>query len=287
MNIKFSAYIILFAGLAIGIQSCKKEPLVTAPPVSEFLSPATGSFFITSAVGSTFKIPVGVSSVSSVDRTITYTVKSPTGAASGSQYTLGKATVTIPAGKATDSIVVNGIFAGYAGSRVDTLIFTMSGGDVQASTFANVYTLVLRKSCDVIGANIIGDYSNSTDTYNGTASTMPNYKATISDFKAINSTSATVIIRNIGATSDNGWGPFDVSDGAITPGITATLNYADPANLTVTIATQSYFDGGFPSITTITGTGKFSSCDNTFVISCSVKYGGNGNTYKHVSYLNR
>lgn len=284
--VNYLAFILFVAGTAClsGCDKSEQYDIITPPPQSHFL--ATGStYYITNDPNTVFKIPVGTSNVSQTNRTINVSVSSPTGAASGSQYTLASSNVTIPAGKAVDTLSVKGLFAGYTSTRVDTLVFTLSGGDLPAGS-SNIYRLVLRKACDVVGANLVGNYTRSTDTYNGAPSTSPNYTAVISNFTPVNATSATVIIKNLGATSDNGWGPFAATDPVIATGITATLNYADPGKLTVTIANQNYF-GTTSSMSTITGTGTFSACDNTFAITCNVRYAVNGNTYTHVSLLNK
>ncbi|HVG14237.1 MAG TPA: hypothetical protein VM935_04720 [Chitinophagaceae bacterium] len=274
--------------LFFGIMSCKKQETLIAPAAAGFTATTTtATYFIQNTPGSVYKIPIGVTSASKVDRTINFTVTSPTGAVAGSQYTVTSSSVTIPAGKVVDSISVKGLFAGYAiPGRRDTLVFTITGGDITPSSYANVFKLVLLKSCDVVAANLIGNYANSTDTYNGAASTRPNYNASISGWTPMTATSATVIFKNIGATSDNGWGPFSAADGSLNPGITATLSWSDPGNQTISIASQNYFNDGTGN-STITGTGSFSSCDQTFTIVANVKYAGNGNTYTHISTLKR
>jgi hypothetical protein len=271
---------------SVTMLGCKKEEVLTIPPQEAHFNGATGTYFVTSDPNSSFKIPVGLTTVSSSARTISYTVSSPTGATAGAQYNITGNTVTIPAGQAVDSIVVRGIFAGFSSTRVDTLVFTINSADVAAAEFNREYRLVLRKSCDVVPANIMGNYTRSTDIYNGNPSSRPNYTANISNFTQVTATTATVVIKNLGATSDNGWGPFSATDPATNPGITATLNYSNPANLTVTIANQNYFNDG-SGMSTITGTGTFSACDNTFRITCTVRYAGNGISYNHISLLNK
>lgn len=278
---------LVFILILISITSCKKQTTLIAPSVAEFTAPASTATYFISTTPAAYKIPIGVTSAANENRTINFTVSSPTGAAAGTQYTLSSSSVTIPAGKVVDSISVNGLFGGYTTpGRRDTLVFTITGGDVAPSTYGNVFKLVMLKSCDVVAANLIGNYANSTDTYNGAASAKPNYTATVSNWTSVSATSATVIIKNLGATSDNGWGPFSSTDASLNPGLTATLNWADPANMTVTIPLQNYFDDGSGN-STINAAGTFSSCDQTFRIVANVKYAGNGNTYTHTSIFKR
>jgi hypothetical protein len=283
---------VLFAAIVLfTIGACKKNNLVVdkevvPPSFAKFNSTTFTSTYYVSSNNTPFKIPVGITAVADKDRTVTFTYASSTGAAQGTQYT-APTSLVIPAGKALDSLTIQGIYAGYpSSSKIDTLKVTIASGDVAASAYNNVYTVIMRKYCDVDGANLVGDYANSTDTYNGGASSKPNYTATISNWTPLTPTSASVVIKNLGATSDNGWGPFDVTDGAITPGLTATLDWSNPANFSVTIPQQNYFGSG-SAISTITATGTFSSCDNTFNIVAKVKYAGNGSTYTHTSIFRR
>ena len=268
------------------IFSCKKQETPIPPPVAKF-STTTGNYFVVNSSSSSFKIPVSVTAATNVDRTINYTVTSPSGAAAGSQYVALPGSIVIPAGKVIDSIELKGLFSGYPTStRKDTLDIKITGGDIPIAGYNNSFRLIMQKFCDVVPANLTGDYTRSTDTYNGAASTNPNYTANISAWTPVNATSATIMIKNMGATSDNGWGPFASTDAALNPGIKATLDWSNPANLTVNIASQNYFNDGSGN-STVTGSGTFSSCDQTFTISFTVKYAGNGNNYTSVARLRR
>lgn len=281
--------------IVAAINGCTKDNTIIIPSVSKFVAPSTtynttslayvNSYYITNSTSSVFKIPVGITTPASVDRKITFVASSSTGAASGVQYTLPSSTVTIPAGKVVDSLAVNGIFAGYPTGRKDTLTLSISGGDVGIFSAYSTYKLVMQGYCDVVASNLSGNFVNSTDTYSGAASTKPNYTASISSWTPLTATTATVIIKNMGATSDNGWGPFRPTDGSTT-GILATLNWSNPANFSVTIANQNYFNDGSGQ-STITATGTFSACSSTFTITCKVVYAGDGKTYTHVSTLKR
>ncbi|MGE5521099.1 MAG: hypothetical protein ACM3VS_14330 [Candidatus Dadabacteria bacterium] len=288
----------IFAVICVGvllftINACKKNNLVIDQQV---IPPATAKFnvnksadtagtYYIASTGATYKIPIGITNVSDKDRTIQLCYSS-TSAVAGQQYN-APATLTIPAGKALDTLRITGLYSGYPTStKIDVLYIKICGGDVTVSPYWNQYKLTLRKYCDVIPSGLIGDFANSTDTYGGSPSSKPNYLATVSNWTSTGPTSATVIIKNLGATSDNGWGPFGPTDGAMNPGITATLDWSNPANFSVTIPTQNYFNDGSGN-STINATGTFSSCDQTYTITEKVKYAGNGSTYTTVSYLRR
>jgi hypothetical protein len=288
----------IFAVICVGvllfsINACKKNNLavdkeLVPPATAKFNvhqnSDTTGTYYIAST-GATYNIPIGLTTVSDKDRTIQLCYSSRT-AVAGTQYK-APTTFTIPAGKALDTLRISGLYAGYPNStKIDTMDIRICGGDVTVSPYWNHYVLTMRKYCDVVPADLQGSFAHSTDTYNNNPSSKPNYTATVSNWTPVTATSATVIIKNLGATSDNGWGPFGSTDPSVNPGLTATVDWTNPANFSVTIPTQGYFDDG-SGMSTITGTGTFSSCDQTFTVTAKVKYAGNGNTYTHVSYLRR
>src|SRR5436309_2477688 len=140
MRQKFSWFLSI-AGIAIltisAFQSCKKQSDVIVPPAAaHFLNKTSGSYYVQNDPNSVFNVTVGSTTVSKTDRTVNYTVSSPTGAAVGAQYSIANSgTVVIPAGQATANIPVKGVFAGFPGNRKDTLIFTITGGDLQAAPY--------------------------------------------------------------------------------------------------------------------------------------------------------
>lgn len=276
------------------IAGCKKtgnlDNLTVPPAQSSFANKTLGTFYVKNDPNTYYKIPVGITNVASVDRTVTVSVTSPTGAVAGTQYSLPTMNVVIPAGKALDSLTVKGNFAGYPGTRQDTLVFTITGGDVPPSSFNNTFKLVLRRYCDVVGANLMGAYANSRDYDRSLAGTpsAAKYTVTLANFTPVGTagTSATVLIKNLGGTGDIGFAPFAATDPAAT-GITATLDWSNPANFTVSIPKQNYVTSLYSyGQSTITGTGTFSSCDQTFTITYTVGVGA-GNFSAVVSNLVR
>jgi len=265
----------LIAGIlstAVLINGCKKtgdqDNLTVAPTQSDFANITGSTYYVKNDPNSVFKIPIGLTSLRTTATNVTVTVTSPTGAVSGTQYTIPSSTVTVAAGKALDSLAVKGIFAGYPGSRVDTLTVTLSGGDVPTSTFNNVYKLVLRKYCDVLLSSFTtAPYTHSNDVQ-GTSAYGP-YTATVVSATATGATTATLVIKNLGA---GGFGPFAPTDNAFNPGLTVNIDWTNPANFTTSIPTQSFYkDPTYgPATIKASGLGTFSSCDNTITISYTV-----------------
>jgi hypothetical protein len=278
---------LLLVLITVGFACTKKDNTITTTALAEFAydgsgiiptpaagAPAIGSYFIANDPNSVYKIPIGITTVSNVDRTINYTVTSSTGAAAGVQYTIASNSIVIPAGKVVDSIAVKGIFAGYPTGRKDTLTFTITGGDVPVFSGFAVFKLVMQKYCPVVSTDLLGNYTNTRDydkTTSGSASAAK-YTASIANWTPLTATTASVLIKNLGSTSDIGFGPFASTEPAVT-GLTATLNWSDPANFTVTLPSQAYVNTDLYGYgkATISGSGTFSSCDQTFVITYVVK----------------
>lgn len=220
--------------------------------MAEFTNAAVlGKYFITNSASSVFKIPVGITNVSSQSRTVNFSVSSPTGAAAGTQYTLAGSSIVIPANTAVDSISLKGLFAGYPGSRRDTLVFKITGGDVGVFTGAETYKVVMQKYCDVTLAGLGGNF---TKTYEN-GSYGP-YVSTVTNVTSTGATTATAKLNNI-------------YDSGISGNI--TFNWTDPAAFFVTIPSgqnTGFTSGGLPLLLRGTPgkTSTFSSCDNTLTL---------------------
>lgn len=254
MKVNWSIKLIAAVSLMTAVMAgCKKEDAVTIPPaIATFQGQTSGNFFVQDNPNSVFSIPIGVSTVSDKDRTINFTVSSPTGAQAGQQYNLSSTSVVIPAGKAVGTIDVKGLFAGFAGGRKDTLVFTLTSGDVAAAEFNDTYKLVMQKYCDVDLSAFSGTYVAQDYDDQGAASGPP-YEVEISPGSA-SGTAGAIAIAGL-------WGVPDP--------VTVNLNWADPANFTTTIPDQDwFFYPYYQSTVKIRGisTGNFSSCDDVVVI---------------------
>lgn len=270
---KLMVGVMALATILGGCDKTKEYDLITPPVQSSFINTTTATYYIKNDPTSIYKIPVGITTLSSMATNVNVTASSSTGAVSGTQYTLPSTTITIPAGKAMDSLSVKGLFAGYPGARKDTLTFKITGGDVPATAYNNTFNLIMQKYCDVVSTDLLGNYTKSRDydkTLAGTPSAL-SYTASISSWTVLSATTATVLIKNLCGTTDIGLLPFAASDPAAT-GILATLNWTSPSNFTVTIASQPYVASLYSyGASTISGTGSFSSCDQTFTIITTVR----------------
>ncbi|HEU5165914.1 MAG TPA: hypothetical protein VFU29_10265, partial [Chitinophagaceae bacterium] len=180
------------------IVGCKKSStLVDVPSQAHFTGLTFDSYFITGP-SVTKKIPVGLTNVSDKDRTVTFSVTSPTGAVAGTHYNIvGGNSKVIPAGKAIDSITVAGIYSQYLSGRADTLIFTFTDNEeVKASTYNTKFTLFMRGPCSESETNLnalLGSYANTIESYGGGAPYGP-YLTTISSVTKLTATTGTVVV---------------------------------------------------------------------------------------------
>lgn len=157
-TVLFSIAALLTICSSLIITGCKKHDIPTPNQEKAGFAKSSDSYLITDNPNSIYKIPVGITAIPNTDRKITFTVSSPSGAVSGQQYTLGSTTVTIPAGKTVDSIAVKGLFSGYAGTRKDTLIFKITGGDVKPMVGSDQFTLYLQKVCPLNMSDFSGNF---------------------------------------------------------------------------------------------------------------------------------
>lgn len=259
---------------AILLVSCDKTKpydTITPPAQAHFLNATSGSYYVKNDPNSVFKIPVGTTLNSASNRTVTVTVASPTNAVAGTQYTLPSTSVVIPAGKVVDSLSVKGIFAGYPGQRVDTLVFTINNGDVPASDYNKTYKLVLRKYCDVLPASFTGNY---TQSYDIDPTVYGPYTSNIVSVTPLTATTASMVIANFSFEEIT---PYPINN------ITVNLDWTDPANFKTSIPSQIISSSNFYGYGALTiapnGTGTFSSCDNTFTFNykLTVSAGSFGN----------
>jgi hypothetical protein len=246
----------------VATAGCKKsgniEGPITPPALSSFAGQSILPYYVENTPTTAFKVPVGLTTTTNSDRTVEFSVSSPTGAVAGTQYTIaGGNKITIPAGKAVDSITVKGIFAGYPGNRKDTLVFTLTGGDVQPSEFNKTFKLVMTKYCNVSLSSFTGNYTKCFDIQPPNPDYGP-YSTAITVATAVTATTGFITVANFW---DVGGSPIIID-----------LDWSNPANFTTSVRTQPlYVDPTYGQATIRpVGTGSFSSCDNTFTIKYQV-----------------
>ena len=258
--LSISAIFIILAGV---LTSCKKENVTVdkeAMKVSaaQFL-PHSGNHRVTYYIGSngaSFKIPVSMTDVSNVDRTLQFTYSSRT-AIAGTQYN-APSSVVIKAGSSIDTLAVQGLFAGYpSANRVDTLKikFTTS---VKAIVLKDSVEVIMRKYCEPVLSSLQGLYARTNEYSSAGAFSYGPYNTALKNASSSGTNMATALLENL---YDDGW-----SD------INCTLDWTNPANFKVTIPLQPT---GSPnrSVRTSVASGAvstFSACDNTITLDIDI-----------------
>jgi hypothetical protein len=256
-NMRRLYYIGSFLSVICLVLACKKTEVKPVPhtALQEIATPSfAGDYFIEDVATSEFKIPVGTTTVSDQPRTITFTFTS-TGAVSGVQYT-APASVTIPAGKANDTLRIKGFFSAYPPGRKDILKIKITGGSLPNFPGKDSFMLTLQRFCPVDLVALAGDYDNTFEgSYGPYTSSVINLVPDPPSDPTSPVTSATGTITNI----------YDSGIDAV-----AKFDWSSKASFKVTISPQQtqYSSGGLPLFirTTPNTTSTFSSCENTITL---------------------
>jgi len=214
----------------LAVVGCNKEnPYETTIPDSQvnFVGSAVQNYILSTPTVGPFTVTLGSTDVQTQDRTVNVNITSPTGAAQGTQYTVSATTVTIPAGQATATIDLQGIYNAYTAGRKDTLVFSIVTSDkVKAGDLRPSIKVYMRGPCfesDMVLNEMRGSYPNTNELL-GTSAYGP-YTTTISAATLTSPTTGTVTVTNI---FDFGWNPIQVN-----------LDWTNPAAVVATIPTQS------------------------------------------------
>ncbi len=267
---KYSFLIALLAVCcSMGILSCKKNNLsvdvdpLEVPAKSRFAyydqtAPITRTFYVgATAPDNVFNVPVGVTSVSNVDRTVQLTYSSTT-AVAGTHYT-APASVVIPAGQALVNLPITGNFANIPAGTSHVLKIKISGGDIPSMGGGkDSVMLTLRRYCAPSLTALAGAYTDTREYTAAGAFSYGPYTTQLTNLVMVagSTTQATGKIVNL---YDDGWNDINV-----------TLDCADPANFKVTIPLQNTgksYAGGVPThvrtSTAAAAVNTFSACERS------------------------
>ena len=175
---KFINRFFLVGLVLLTIASCKKNNLVIdqdpliVPEAARFLMVPTASnnyynynILEIPAPGSVFNLPVGITTVSNVDRKVMFAITSNR-AVQGVQYT-APTELTIKAGKTIDTLKIQGLFAGYPTGRLDTLKIKITSGSgfVNKNAYQDSVMLIMKKTCPIVVADFAGDFEVLDDEW--------------------------------------------------------------------------------------------------------------------------
>lgn len=251
------ATVLLFASCKKNNLVVDKTPIVTPPAAAEFLlTNFTKSYFVASTGTAGYNIPVGVTSVSSEDRTIQLAYTSTTGATLGTHFN-APTSLVIKGGQALTTLNLQGVYSYYATTRVDTVKIKITDGSIAAFKGKDSVLVVMQKYCDVILADLSGDYANTNEYNAAGAFSYGPYTASINNVVSTGATTASASLVNL---YDDGWND-----------ITCTLDWTDPANFKVIIPLQptgkAYGSATATSVRTSSSkASSFSACDQSFQI---------------------
>jgi len=282
-----SIFYFILALFSISLVACKKEnlsidkdPLIPRE-VARFVLPrltdSTKTFFIPTNNGD-YKIPVGFTTVSDVDRKISFSYTSAD-ATAGVQYQ-APSEITIPAGKALDTLRLTGLFGGFSSaSQIDTVVIRITDiGDAASTPYIlpTKITIYLRQFCDEsspVLSMFTGTYAHTNELF-GTGAYGP-YVTTMAAPVPLTATTAKISLSNI---YDTGWGPIDF-----------TLDWSNPASLKATVipgivpgADAGDLNGAYAGMEVVVRAhatnpvGSFSGCTQTFVLYMQLGVNGLG-----------
>ncbi len=276
---QISNIVLLAFTFIIALTSCDKTQMYeikAVESVAHFNNKLAGRFDVLTTT-SVYKVYIGVTAAADVDRNVSFTVTSPTGAVAGTHYTLDKTSATIRAGQVIDSITITGSLPFYVAGREDSLYFTINDqGGVKASTYNPTFRLYMRGPClekDIDLTKLRGTYANTIETI-GTGAPYGPYTTTISAVSSTGPTTGTITVTNI---FDYGWAP-----------ITFKLDWTNINKRTITLVEQS----GIADASTVFGaswagddisvrpfgsqTGTFSYCNGTLQLKMDIGITGVG-----------
>lgn len=246
--------VLLFSACKKNNYSVDLDTIVTAPTAPQFvpINKVLRADYFVSNGGPAFKIPVGLTNVSSEDRIINF-VYTSRNAASGVQYT-SPSTLTIKGGSSIDTLRLQGLFAGYPAGRKDTVKITFSG--VKGVDRKDSFEVIMQRYCDVVLGNLSGNYTRTNEYSGSGAFSYGPYTTVVKNIVSTGATKAEGYIENL---YDYGWSDIKV-----------LLDWTNPAAFTITVPLQPTNASGSGVSFVRSSAGKvntFSSCDNTFTIS--------------------
>jgi hypothetical protein len=244
------------------LTSCFKEQKFNPPAEALFPRSATAqNYFVRNTPTSSFKLPIGVTNVSNSPRTVSVSIASNSTAVEGTHFNITNKTITIPAGKAVDTVDIRGLYANLPNTGSLTLNLAVAGtNDISAAGFLSTQRVNIFRYCDVVLNNFVRAYNNTRDI----EANFGPYTTSIVSATPLTTTTASIVVRN--------FYDFGFND------LTFTLNWTNDANFTVTL--QPQFTGRDASVLfgddflgrelwiyPASGqTGSFSSCTNSFTI---------------------
>jgi len=256
-NIKLAMAALL---VVLSISSCKKDNIVvdkdpvTVAAAGFSLQNYTINYFLKPSGTDPLMIPVSVTDLSSVDRTVALTYTSPSGAVAGTHYTAAPS-VLIKAGKLGDSLKITGNYAPYATGRVDTVKIKVTPNNFLGIYGKDSINLIIQRYCDVELDSLMRSYDSTKEYTSAGAFSYGPYSTGVNSLALNTNTSANGNFSNL---YDDSWGDINFD-----------MDWTNPSKFTVTIPLQPTGKANVNVRTTaptVTKYSTFSSCDKTFTL---------------------
>jgi hypothetical protein len=193
-------------------------------PALTYFDQESSTFYIQDAPAQVYNIRLGTTVKSNVDRTVKVNISSNT-AQKGVQYDYTTTDIVIKANEYIADIPIEGIYSGFAAGNVDTLVVSITEGDIKKADFKQSFSLVMRKYCPVDLNDLYGiwearGYGIFDDEY--IVEVMPNPNG-----------GDTIVLRNLLQAYELG---LVYPTTLPTPDVKIVLDYSDPANFTASFA---------------------------------------------------
>ena len=237
----------LAGAFALLAASCTPEnPLEYDGPELFHFASTDAPYFVLEASDPGLQIPVGVTTISTSDRTFNVSIDVDNSTAvEGVHYTLSGTSVTIPAGDAVGYITVNGDFDQLGTDGPQTLVLTLASGETTAD-FYTEFTAVLQQFCPY----------NQSDFVGGATATSTLFAASFPITIEAGATANELILKDLYSAGND---------------IAVTLDDSDPSNFTARITSGlGWVSGAYGDVTVDNSlTGAFSACNGTITLTLS------------------
>lgn len=259
LNLLFLALVVIsFATSCTKNNEVVDNGITTPPAYAKFVTLGADTIrtiSLTDGSTNSTEIPIGVTTVSSVDRTIQLTITSSLGSAAGTNYTV-PTSIVIPAGQAVDSFEVTGNFGSYAEGDRDTITIQITGGDVPPNSYRTKFYAILFRPCSVDVTNVTGEMEVISDEWGdyvaGDIITVNKIDDTHVSFEYLADNPQPIIIaidpcdkitsvayQPYGEYTSSGYGTFSVESVAGSPD-----NFADLDNKTISVRLEHTVSAG-------------------------------------------
>ncbi|MBN1117146.1 MAG: hypothetical protein JXA77_08080 [Bacteroidales bacterium] len=171
----FIAICLIVAGI---ISSCEEQDFTYSGPSIVSFTDASQLFLVQDIANAVDTVKIGVTKSEAADRTVNISVGVGGSAIEGTHFKLSSTSITIPANQVIGNILIQGLYDGF-GDNLETVIFDITGGDVEIANFDTSFTLMMQRYCPPNPDAIVGTYTAVTNGESPDGITTTGYVHTI------------------------------------------------------------------------------------------------------------